>query len=108
MTSITEAQQSSPELLLFGQGDARSYDILQEVLQSLSDEELAALEDDISFYTQTRLVGIYMSRLLLRLKVATSNEAEDGRDRASDTSKIVARNTLPSNTDGPARMEVAA
>lgn len=58
------AQRSLPELLLSGEGTADSYALFREELEALSDAELEALEDDLEFYAETKLVGVQMSRLL--------------------------------------------
>ena len=57
-------------------GTANSYGILSKAAQSLSDRKLKALEDDLSFYDQTGLVGVHMSWLLVLLHQNKTAKAE--------------------------------
>ena len=66
---------SAPESLLCMTGSAFSYDVLKMASQSLSDRDLKSLEDDLTFYAQTGLVGIQMSRLLTALGKDSVQEA---------------------------------
>ena len=67
--------RSAPESQLRKNGSAFSYDILMAATQSLSDRELKALEDDLTFHAQTGLIGIQMSRLLAQLRQDAVQEA---------------------------------
>lgn len=49
-------------------GDADTYGALLSASQGLSDKELKALEDDLSYYAETGLVGVQMSKLLSYLQ----------------------------------------
>lgn len=63
--------QSAPECQLSKVGTVKSYGILLEAAEKLSEFELAALEKDLEYYDQTGLIGVHMSRLLVLLKPAT-------------------------------------
>lgn len=60
--------QSAPECQLSKMGNAESYETLLNKTRALSDRELRALEDDLSYYAETGLIGINMSRLLVVLQ----------------------------------------
>ncbi len=71
MNCNSKPRRSAPECLLSRLGTARSYETLLKAAQGMSKEELLALEDDLSYYAQTGLIGIYMSRLLAKLQPET-------------------------------------
>ena len=79
MNPSLEGLQSVPELQLCETGTARSFGILLKASQNLSDKELKALEGELRFYTQTGLIGILMSRLLLLLWAENSARAAQRR-----------------------------
>ncbi len=60
--------QSAPECQLSKIGTPSSYEKLLHKTRTLSDEELYALEEDLSYYAETGLIGINMSRLLVLLQ----------------------------------------
>ena len=66
---------SAPESQLCTNGTALSYHILKTAAQSLSERDLKALEDDLTFHAQTGLIGVQMSRLLALLRQHTVSEA---------------------------------
>ena len=71
-TLFSAKRQSMPELQLQEAGTESSYDILFRASQTLTDAELSLLEEDLSFYLRTGLVGIHMSRLLVLLQLDAS------------------------------------
>ena len=71
-----EVRQSAPECQLHETGTASSYGILSKAVQSLSDRKLKALEDDLSFYAQTGLIGTHMSWLLVLLRGNATTKTE--------------------------------
>ncbi len=69
MTKNPEKPQSMPEIQLQEAGTERSYRALLEVSRGLSDKELDLFEEDLSYYTRTGLVGVYMSKFLALLQL---------------------------------------
>lgn len=69
MTKNPAKPQSMPEIQLQKAGTKRSYRVLLEASRGLSDEELDLFEEDLSYYTRTGLVGVYMSKFLARLQL---------------------------------------
>lgn len=59
---------SAPECQLSKLGTEWSFDVMLKKAQTLSDDELSALEEDLSYYSETGLIGINMSRLLVLLQ----------------------------------------
>ncbi len=68
-TSFSAKRQPMPELQLQEAGTESSYDTLFKASQTLTDAELSLLEEDLSYYLRTGLVGIHMSRLLVLLQL---------------------------------------
>ncbi len=66
-----ETSKSLPDLQLCAAGTTGTYDILSQASRALPDTELNALEEELSFYERTGLVGIHMSKLLLLLRMET-------------------------------------
>ena len=67
-----EKPQSMPELQLQETGTEVTYDTLLNASRNLSENERELLEDDLSFYADTGLVGIQMSKLLALLQLDAS------------------------------------
>ena len=63
-----EVFRSAPECQLLETGTASTYGILSKAVRSQSDRKLQALEEELSFYEETGLVGIHMSSLLVLLR----------------------------------------
>ena len=61
-----------PEIQLQEAGSESSYEALLMASRELSDNELDLLEEDLSYYTHTRLVGVNMSKLLALLQLDAS------------------------------------
>ena len=77
-TQHKEISKSLPDLQLCAAGTKGSYDILSQASRALPDAELKALEEELSFYERTGLVGIHMSKLLLLLRLgALATAAQD-------------------------------
>ena len=71
MSMRSNISLSCPELQLRRFGDEAFYSSLLEATQSLSPKDLTALEEELSYYTRTGLVGVVMSRLLAGLASKT-------------------------------------
>lgn len=56
--------QSAPACQLKKAGTPDTYQTLLSVVNGLSKEDIIELEEDLSFYSETGLIGIQMSRLL--------------------------------------------
>jgi hypothetical protein len=69
MTTLSyDPRLSAPECQLSKAGSERSNNILKRAVQVLETNDLSMLEDELSFYAQTGLIGVRMSRLLGMLK----------------------------------------
>jgi len=75
MTLTKNTSQSAPECQLSKSGTPESMKILLNSTQTLSDEELCALEEDLNYYSETGLIGVTMSRLLVLLQTNGSAAA---------------------------------
>jgi len=96
MTKTFSTTKSMPQMQLSMMGDTRSSGVFSDAIAEMSDKDLIALEEDLDIYARTSLVGIQMSKLLAKLRVATADDA--------DAENIHA---LP-QTIAPARVSVAA
>lgn len=56
-------RRSAPECQLSRIGDDRSFTALKSAIAQWTENELRALEEEMSFHDETGLVGIRMSRL---------------------------------------------
>lgn len=72
MNRNSKPRLSAPECQLCKTGSASSYETLLKAAQGLSDDDLKSLEDDLNYYAETGLIGIYMSRLLAMLQPEVS------------------------------------
>lgn len=68
MSKITANGPSAPECQLSKAGTDWSFEVMLKKAQTLSDDELSALEEDLEYYSETGLIGINMSRLLVLLQ----------------------------------------
>lgn len=68
MNHNSKPRLSAPECQLCQTGSAQSYATLLKAARNLSNDELKSLEDDLKYYAETGLIGIYMSRLLAQLQ----------------------------------------
>ena len=64
MTSNFQNTQSAPECQLNQLGTSKTFSILVKSLKDLPYSDLEDLEEDLSFYAETGLIGVQMSRLL--------------------------------------------
>lgn len=87
--------KSLPELRLCEIGTNLSYDILFGASQLLLDAELKSLEEELSFYTRTGLIGVRMSKILARLQIETSAKAAREKCLALIAKRAVSSQTLP-------------
>lgn len=71
-TACSAKRQPMPELQLRQAGTECSYIALLKASQALTDEDLGLLEEDLSHYARTGLVGVHMSRLLALLQLNLS------------------------------------
>ena len=69
MIPFLDQCRTAPESQLCKNGTALTNEILNSAIRALSDRELKSFEDELSFYAQTGLVGIVMSRLLTMLRM---------------------------------------
>ncbi len=66
-TPIFELNQSAPICQLNKIGTDLSQGVLSKAIRFLSNSDLIALEEDLSVYDQTGLVGVRMSKILALL-----------------------------------------
>lgn len=62
-----EVRQSAPACQLNEIGTEMSYEILLKAARSMSQKQLNSLEGDLRFYSETGLIGVQMSGLLVKL-----------------------------------------
>lgn len=68
MTSNFQKTQSAPQCQLNQLGTAETFKTLAKALKTLPNSDIEDLEDDLSFYAETGLIGVQMSRLLDELR----------------------------------------
>lgn len=77
-----------PELQLQEAGTKSSYDTLLKASRTLTDAELNLLEEDLSHYLRTGLVGVQMSRLLVLLQPDATEKAGKEKCFASAAKEV--------------------
>ena len=75
MIPSLDQRRSAPESDLRKDGSASTYSILKAAAANLSDKDLKSLDDDLTFYAQTGLIGVQMSRLMVLLRQTDVAEA---------------------------------
>ena len=68
MIPCLDQRRSAPESDLRKDGSEFTYSILNAAAGALSDKDLKSLDDDLTFYAQTGLIGVQMSRLMVLLR----------------------------------------
>lgn len=67
--------RSAPDCQLKKPGTPASFEALLLAVRGYSEIELSELEEDLTFYEDTGLIGVHMSRLLDFLNMQKSHEA---------------------------------
>ncbi len=75
MAISIDPRHSVPAYQLSEFGSELTYDIILSAAESLDDEELSALEAEISLFATVGLVGVLMSRLLVSLREGHMEQA---------------------------------
>ncbi|MEO9825563.1 MAG: hypothetical protein ABJF50_14185 [Paracoccaceae bacterium] len=75
MAENFQKPQSAPQCQLNELGTADTFKTLVNAMKTLSKSDIEDLEDDLSFYAETGLIGVQMSRLLDELREKESAPA---------------------------------
>lgn len=75
MAENFQKNQSAPQCQLNKLGTLETFEILVNAMKSLSKNDIEDLEDDLSFYAETGLIGVQMSRLLDELREKDTSTA---------------------------------
>lgn len=75
MKNFPEKGRSALSCQLKQEGTPGSFEALCKTMKTMSRSEISDLEEELSFYAETGLVGIQMSRLLPIISKAVAIEA---------------------------------
>ena len=63
----SDCRQSAPHCQLYRRGSDLSYHVLRRVAQAMPAADLASLEEELTYFAKTGLVGVHMSNVLVAL-----------------------------------------